>query len=65
MAVGYGPIVVILVFFALIAVMPAWPYARQWGYRPTMILGIVFVLIAVYVAIGGFGPPQNAVSFPR
>ncbi|ORE90083.1 DUF3309 family protein [Aurantimonas sp. 22II-16-19i] len=56
MIVGYGPIIVVIVFLALIAVMPAWPYSRQWGYRPTMVLGIVFLLMAVFVAIGGFGP---------
>ncbi|MCE7027801.1 DUF3309 family protein [Jiella avicenniae] len=56
MDVGYGPIVVVIVFLALIAAMPTWPYSRQWGYRPTLVLGIIFVLIAVFVAIGGFGP---------
>lgn len=56
MDVGYGPIVVVIVFLALIAAMPTWPYSRQWGYRPTLVLGIVFVMIAVFVAIGGFGP---------
>lgn len=57
MAVGYGPIIVVLVFLALIAVMPVWPFSRQWGYRPTIVLGIVLTLVAVFVAIGGFGPP--------
>ncbi|MEX6508245.1 DUF3309 family protein [Jiella sp. M17.18] len=61
MPVGYGPIVVVLVFIALIAVMPTWPYSRQWGYRPTMILGIIFLLIAVFVAIGGLGPSPAGV----
>ena len=56
MDVGYGPIVGGIVFLILIAAMPTWPWARQWGYRPTMVLGIVFMMIAVFVAIGGFGP---------
>ena len=56
MMVGYGPIVLIVVFLVLIAVMPAWPYSRQWGYRPTMVLAIVFLMMAVFVAIGGLGP---------
>lgn len=56
MEVGYGPIAVVIVFLLLIGVMPAWPYSRSWGYRPTMVLAIVFMMIAVFVAIGGFGP---------
>ncbi|MBB4003266.1 MAG: DUF3309 family protein [Aurantimonas endophytica] len=56
MAVGYGPIIVVLVFLALIAVMPIWPFSRQWGYRPSIVFGIILTLIAVFVAIGGFGP---------
>jgi hypothetical protein len=53
MTLGYGPIIVVIVFLLLVGVMPAWPYSRQWGYRPTIILGIVFVLIAAFVALGG------------
>lgn len=56
MSVGYGPIIVIIAFLLLIAAMPTWPYARQWGYRPTMVLAIIFMMVAVFVAIGGFGP---------
>ena len=59
MAVGYGPIIVVLVFLALVAVMPVWPFSRRWGYRPTIVLGIILTLIAVFVAIGGFGPPTG------
>ncbi|WAP70102.1 DUF3309 family protein [Jiella pelagia] len=56
MDVGYGPIVVVIVFLVLIAAVPTWPWSRQWGYRPTMVLGIVFLMIAVFVAIGGLSP---------
>jgi low affinity Fe/Cu permease len=56
MAVGYGPIIVVIVFLVLIASMPIWPFSRRWGYRPSIALGIIFTMIAVFVAIGGFGP---------
>ena len=56
MPVGPGPIVVVIVFLVMIAIMPTWPYSRRWGYRPTMVLALVFLMIAVFVAIGGFGP---------
>ncbi|HEY9058569.1 MAG TPA: DUF3309 family protein [Aurantimonas sp.] len=52
----YGPIVVVVAFLLLIAVMPTWPYSRGWGYRPTLALAIIFTMLAVFVAIGGFGP---------
>lgn len=52
----YGPIVVVVAFLLLLAVMPTWPYSRGWGYRPTLVLAIIFTLLAVFVAIGGFGP---------
>ncbi|MCK5932584.1 MAG: DUF3309 domain-containing protein [Fulvimarina manganoxydans] len=56
MEVGYGPIIVVLAFLVLIAAIPTWPWSRQWGFRPTISLGIIFTMIAVFVAIGGFGP---------
>ncbi|EAU40349.1 hypothetical protein FP2506_03945 [Fulvimarina pelagi HTCC2506] len=55
MDVGIGPIVVVIAFLVMIMAVPIWPWARPFGYRPTIILGIVFMMIAVFVAIGGFG----------
>ena len=57
MPLGPGPIIVVIVFLVMIAIMPTWPYSRRWGYRPTMVLALIFMMIAVFVAIGGFGPP--------
>ena len=62
MSVGYGPIIVIIAFLLLIAAMPTWPYSRQWGYRPTMVLAIIFMMVAVFVAIGGFGPARAPIG---
>ena len=56
MPLGPGPIIVVIVFLVMIAAMPTWPYSRRWGYRPTMVLALIFLMIAVFVAIGGFGP---------
>ncbi len=56
MPLGPGPIIVVLAFLVMIAIMPTWPYSRRWGYRPTMVLALIFMMIAVFVAIGGFGP---------
>lgn len=56
MSLGPGPIIVVIVFLVMIAAIPTWPYSRRWGYRPTMVLGLIFLMIAVFVAIGGFAP---------
>lgn len=57
MDVGFGPIIVVITFLLMIAVAPTWPWSRAWGFRPTIALGLIFMMIAVFVAIGGFGPP--------
>jgi hypothetical protein len=35
-----------VVVIALIAVLPQWPYSRNWGYRP---LGLVSALLVIMV----------------
>lgn len=41
-------IVITLVFFAL----PAWPYSKSWGYRPTGILTVLLVLFLIWAIAG-------------
>ena len=41
-------IVIALVVFAL----PAWPYSKEWGYRPTGILTILLVIFLVWAIAG-------------
>ena len=59
MEVGIGPIIVVIAFLVMIMAVPIWPWARPYGYRPTIVLGLVFMMIAVFVAIGGFGSFQQ------
>ena len=41
-------VVIALVFFAL----PAWPYSREWGYRPTGILTVLLVVFLIWAIAG-------------
>lgn len=45
---------IILLILLVGAVLPTWPYSRDWGYRPTGIVGIiVIILIVVMLTRGG------------
>jgi hypothetical protein len=37
----------LLVIVLLLAVVPAWPYSRGWGYGPSGLLGIILVVLVV------------------
>ena len=40
----------------LLAVIPAWPYSRRWGYTPTAMAGLVLLGFLVLTYIGYIGP---------
>lgn len=42
-------ILLVLLIIILIGAVPAWPYARSWGYGPSGIIGLVLVVILVLV----------------
>jgi hypothetical protein len=37
----------LLVVVLLLAVVPAWPYSRGWGYGPSGLLGIILVVLVL------------------
>jgi Protein of unknown function (DUF3309) len=43
---------IIVLFFALVAVLPNWPYSRSWGWIPAGIVALVFALL-IYLASQG------------
>ncbi len=43
---------VVLLLLLLMAVVPAWPYSREWGYGPSGILGTVLLVVLVLVLFG-------------
>jgi len=44
-------LLLILVVLAL-AVVPAWPYSRGWGYYPSGTLGTILVIVLVLMLLG-------------
>ncbi|WP_109478123.1 DUF3309 family protein [Paraburkholderia sp. C35] len=47
-----GTILLIVVILLLIGALPSWPYSREWGYRPTGLVGIVLVVVIVLLLMG-------------
>lgn len=44
-------LLIILVLF-LVGALPAWPYSRNWGYRPVGGLGLLLVILLVLMLMG-------------
>jgi hypothetical protein len=47
-----GTILIILVILVLVGVLPTWPHSREWGYAPSGIVGMVFVVLIVLFLLG-------------
>ena len=47
-----GLILVILLVLLLIGALPSWGYSRDWGYRPSGILGLVLIIVVVLLLTG-------------
>jgi hypothetical protein len=47
-----GTILLIILVLLLIGSVPAWPYSREWGYRPSGGLGLVLVIVLVLFLMG-------------
>jgi Protein of unknown function (DUF3309) len=45
-------ILVVILVLMLIGALPAWPYSRNWGYRPTGGLGLVLVIVLILFLLG-------------
>jgi hypothetical protein len=47
-----GLILLILLVLLLIGALPSWGYSRDWGYRPSGILGVVLIVVVVLLLTG-------------
>src|SRR3970282_388823 len=56
-----GTILLILLVLVLLGVLPRLPHSRQWGYRPSGIVGVVLIVLLVLVLMGRIGPASWAV----
>ena len=49
----FGTIVLITLIIALFAVLPTWPHSSHWGYYPTALVGMLLLIAAFLVEMGG------------
>ncbi len=47
-----GLILLVVLVILLLGVVPAWPYSRSWGYRPTGVLGVILLIVLVLFLMG-------------
>lgn len=47
-----GTILVIILILLLIGAIPSWPYSRGWGYGPSGILGVIFLIVLIMLLTG-------------
>lgn len=61
-----GLLFALLLIMVLLALLPAWPHSRAWGYGPSGLAGALLIILIVLILVGtvpwGFGPyPVNTV----
>jgi flagellin-like protein len=47
-----GMILLLIVVLLMVGMVPAWPYSRGWGYRPSGIGGLVLLVLIVLLLTG-------------
>lgn len=47
-----GTIVLVLLVLMLLGALPSWPHSREWGYRPSGVLGVVLLVVVVLLLTG-------------
>jgi hypothetical protein len=45
-------ILLVIVILMLVGVLPAWPHARNWGYGPSGIVGVIVVVVLILFVLG-------------
>ena len=55
-----GVILLIILFLLFLGAFPTWGYARNWGYGPSGLLGLLLIIILILLLVGtipwGWGP---------
>lgn len=46
-----NPILFLVLIIVLIAVLPAWPYSRSWGYYPSGGLGLLLIILLLLLLL--------------
>ena len=42
----------VLLIFAEVGLIPAWPYSRSWGFYPSGLVGILLIVLIVMALSG-------------
>ena len=45
-------ILLIILILILLGVIPTWPYSRNWGYRPSSLVGVLLIILIVLMLMG-------------
>ena len=45
-------LLLIILIILILAVAPAWPYSRGWGYYPSGGLGTILLILVILVLLG-------------
>ncbi|MDP1604892.1 MAG: DUF3309 family protein [Legionella sp.] len=45
-------ILIILLILMLVGGLPTWGYSRNWGYRPSGIIGLILVVLLILMLLG-------------
>ena len=49
---GTRDLLLLIIILLLIGAIPAWPYSRGWGYRPSGVLGLLLVVVLILAVLG-------------
>lgn len=47
-----GAILVIILILILLGVIPTWPHSKNWGYRPSGLVGLLLLIIIILLLMG-------------
>lgn len=47
-----GTILLIILVVLVIGAAPTWPYAENWGYYPSGLLGTILIIVLILVLMG-------------
>ena len=47
-----GTILLIVIVLMLLGAVPVWPHSRSWGYGPSGIVGLLFVVLLIMLLTG-------------
>ncbi len=45
-------ILLVLLVLLLVGALPSWPYSMNWGYGPSGVLSVIFVILIVLALTG-------------